>query len=95
MMNEQFLDIRDEILDKVSLAQALDRLAPEPRLVVELSFGLVEPLNWPWKVTTWPPTDVEIGVFVGTKFRERPVSEATIRYIRKKALSVMKELLSP
>jgi hypothetical protein len=91
---EAFLDIRDEILDKLSLTQALSLLAPEPRLVIELSFGLIEPTNWPWKVVQWPPTDVEIGVFVGTKFRDRPVSEATVRYIRKKALLQMRAVLS-
>ena len=91
---DTFLDIRDEILDKLALAQALELLAPEPRLVVELSFGLVEPTNWPWKVVQWPPTDVEIGVYVGTKFRDQPVSEATVRYIRKKAMARMKEVLA-
>jgi hypothetical protein len=92
---EAFLDIREEILDKLSLAQAIALLAPEPRLVVELSYGLVEPVNWPWKVVQWPPTDVEIGVYVGAKFRDRPVSEATVRYIRKKALAAMKKVLGP
>lgn len=85
--------VEEDPLDAVTLQQLLDNLDPEARLVVELSFGLSYPKDWPWNSGPWPPTYAEIAAFVGMKTRGRPLSEASVRYIRKQALVKLRAML--
>lgn len=87
-------DILDEApLDPVTMEQLLNQLEPESRMVVELSFGLMYPKDWPWSSGPWPPTYAEIAAYVGMKTRGRPLSEASVRYIRKQALRKLRALI--
>ena len=83
----------ETVLDTMTIEQLLGKLDPESRLVVELSFGLTYPKDWPWKSGPWPPTYAEIAAYVGMKTRGRPLSEASVRYVRKQALQRMRALL--
>lgn len=74
------------VLNRVSVRQLLDKLEPEQRAVIELTFGLHYPEDWPWPDTQWPPTYAAVGFYVGSRFRGKPLSEAAIRYIRNAAL---------
>lgn len=80
-------------LDSVTIEQMLATLDLEARLVVSLSFGLQFPEDWPWGTGPWPPTYAEIATYVGMKTRGRPLSEASVRYIRKQALKRLKKLV--
>lgn len=83
----------EDSLDPVTMQQMLDKLDPEARLVIELSFGLSYPKDWPWTSGPWPPTYAEIAAYVGMKIRGRPLSEASVRYIRKQALAKLRSMI--
>jgi hypothetical protein len=83
----------EDFLDPLTLEQLLGKLDVEGRLVIELAFGLVYPKDWPWSSGPWPPTYAEIAAFVGMKTRGRPLSEGSVRYIRKQALLKLRGLL--
>lgn len=76
----------DVVINRVAVAQLLATLSAEPRLVLELTFGLTYPGDWPWPNASWPPTYAAVGFYVGNRFRGKPLSEAAIRYIRNAAL---------
>lgn len=84
----------DGVLNRVTVAQLLATLADEPRVVIELTFGLTYPEDWPWPDATWPPTYAAVGFYVGNRFRGKPLSEAAIRYIRNAALRHLHGVLS-
>ncbi len=84
----------DGVLNRVAVAQLLATLADEPRMVLELTFGLTYPDNWPWPDAAWPPTYAAVGFYVGTHFRGKPLSEAAIRYIRNAALRQLHAVLT-
>jgi hypothetical protein len=84
--------MEDDLINKIAVSQLLEGLNAEQRVVVELVFGIHYPPDWPWKSTNWPPTYAEVGWYVGQKFRNRPLSEAAIRYIRTAALRKLAEL---
>lgn len=77
----------DEVLNRVTVEQQLARLEPESRTVLSLVFKIDQPTDW---VAPWPPTYAAIGVYIGLKFRNRPLSEAAIRYIRDEALAELR-----
>lgn len=79
-----------EVLDRVTVATLLNRLPEEPRLVLTLTFGLECPEDWPWQ--RWPPIYSEVGWYVGHRLRGRPISEATVRYIRVNALRALQQI---
>jgi hypothetical protein len=83
----------DEILDRVTVGALLERLPDEPRLVLSLTFGLECPNDWPWDQFRWPPIYSEVGWYVGQRLRGRPISEATVRYIRANALSKLQKIV--
>jgi hypothetical protein len=85
--------IEDGVLNRVTVAQLLATLADEPRMVLELTFGLTYPEKWPWPNSKWPPTYADVGFYVGVKFRGKPLSEAAIRYIRNAALRQLHAVL--
>lgn len=85
--------MEEPAIDPVSLEQLLAKLDEEARLVVTLSFGLEYPKDWPWTSSPWPPTYAEIAAYVGMKLRGRPLSEASVRYIRKQALLKMRNMI--
>lgn len=87
-------EIDDEVLDRVSVESLLVRLPDEPRLVLSLTYGLARPADWPWPESRWPPIHSEIGWYVGHKIRGRPISEATVRYIRSQALQILQKIVS-
>ena len=80
-------------LDSITIEQLLATLDPEASLIVALSFGLVYPTDWPWGTGPWPPTYAEIAAYVGLRTRGRPLSEASVRYIRKQALKQLRKLI--
>lgn len=82
----------DGVIVRVTVEQLLEQLVPEQRLVVELTFGLTYPTDWPWPDASWPPTYAAVGWYVGNRFRGKPLSEAAIRYMRTTALRQMREL---
>jgi hypothetical protein len=82
--------VEEDLLNRIAVERLLVTLPAEPRLVLELVFGLTYPADWPWPDTTWPPTFAAIGWYVGHKTRGKPLSEATIRYIRTSALRRLK-----
>jgi hypothetical protein len=85
-------ELDDEVLDRVTVVSLLDRLPDEPRLVLSLTFGLECPEDWPWDQFRWPPIYSEVGWYVGHRLRGRPISEATVRYIRANALGKLQEI---
>lgn len=86
-------ETEDDVLDRVTVYALLNRLPDEPRLILILVFGLECPADWPWERSRWPPIYSEIGWYVGHKLRGRPISEATVRYIKGNALQELQEML--
>lgn len=84
----------DGVLNRVAVAQLLATLAEEPRVVLELTFGLTYPEDWPWPDANWPPTYAAVGFYVGNRFRGKPLSEAAIRYIRNAAMRHLHAVLT-
>lgn len=87
-------DIADMVLDRVTVQGLLARLPEEHRLVLSLTFGIEYPADWPWPESRWPPIHSEVGLYVGNRLRGRPISEATVRYIRANALQELQEILA-
>lgn len=85
------MDSFDKVLNRVAVETLLSKLSDEARLVVALTFGLEYPEDWPWPESRWPPIHAEVGWYVGNKLRGRPISEATVRYIRLNALQDLQE----
>ena len=83
--------MEEDLLNRIAVEQLLVTLSEEHRLVVELSFGLRHPQDWPWANASWPPTYAAIGWYVGQKMRGKPLSEAAIRYIRTAAIRKLAE----
>jgi hypothetical protein len=86
--------MEEALLDRITVARLLSSLTEEPRMVLELVCGMYFPDDWPWEGTSWPPTYAEIGWYVGHKTRGKPLSEATIRYIRTSALKRLRTHLN-
>lgn len=86
-------DSMDAVLDRVAVESLLENLQTEHRLVVSLTFGIDCPSDWPWPRSRWPPVHSEVGWYVGMKLRGRPISEATVRYIRTNALLELQEFV--
>jgi hypothetical protein len=87
-------ELDDVVLDRVTVGALLERLPEEPRLVLSLTFGIEYPADWPWPESRWPPIHSEVGWYVGNRLRGRPISEATVRYIRANALQELQQILS-
>ncbi len=87
------MDGTDQLLDRVTVEALLAQLPEEPRLVLALTFGVYCPEDWPWPHSRWPPIHSEVGMYVGHRFRGRPISEATVRYIRTSALRKLQQYL--
>jgi hypothetical protein len=83
--------MEDELINQITVEQLLQGLSNEHRLVLELVFGLKYPTDWPWPTSGWPPTYAEVGWYVGQRMRNKPLSEAAIRYIRTAALRKLAE----
>lgn len=81
----------DEILNRVAVAQQLERIEnPERRMVLLLHYGLACPDDFPRDPDAkWPPTFEAIGAYVGRKFRGAPLSEGAIRYIHDQTLDFL------
>ncbi len=84
----------NEVLNRVAVEQLLAGIEAQDRLVIELTYGLMVPKDWPWPIQRWPPTFAEIGWYVGMHFRNKPLSEASIRYMKKRALASLNQLQS-
>ena len=70
-----------EILDRLSLEQALTKLTDEEREIIRL---------WLWKGKTFE----EIGVIIGTEFRgEGPLTGGAMQYQKRKILRKLREWL--
>lgn len=87
-------DSSDAVLDRVTVEALLLKLPEEPRLILALTYGLVYPEDWPWPESRWPPIHSEVGWYVGNRLRGRPISEATVRYIRANALWQLQQILT-
>lgn len=83
----------EEVLDRVTVEALLGRLPEEHRLILLLTFGLEYPEDWPWPESRWPPIHSEVGWYVGNRLRGRPISEATVRYIRASAIEELQRIL--
>jgi RimJ/RimL family protein N-acetyltransferase len=76
--------LEDAVLNAVAVAQALALLdAEEPREVLRLLFGLWVPDDWPFP---GPATLPLVGIYIGMKYRGRPLAEASVRLVRDRAL---------
>jgi hypothetical protein len=82
----------DDLLAGIAVEQALNRLAdPEARAVLSLVFGIACPPDWDQgPARRWPPPYSAIGRYIGKKFRNGPITEAAVRYIRDRALSELR-----
>lgn len=69
--------LEDDIINKVALETELAKLSPMDRDIVVLLNQLERPGDW---LSQWPPQFEDIAVYIGIKYYNRPVSEATIRY---------------
>lgn len=87
-------ELDDDVLDRVTVAALLERLPEEHRLVLSLTFGIEYPTDWPWPESRWPPIHSEVGWYVGNRLRGRPISEATVRYIRTNALMELQRIVT-
>jgi hypothetical protein len=77
--------MEDEILGKIDLQRALDKLSERDRIMILLVFKLERPEDY---THAWPPNLADIGVYIGMKFHGKVLSESTIRY-RKKEMEAM------
>lgn len=75
--------MEDQILDQITVAQYLRELTPERREILLLAYRVTQPDDW---TETWPPRYAAIGRYIGRRYRGKPLSEASIRYIRKVAI---------
>ena len=82
----------DDVLAEIDVEQCLKRLSPSDRLLIEMSFSLRCPDDYKGP---WPSTFGDIGRFLGLKFGDRPMSEATIRYRRTEILSFLRGARGP
>lgn len=75
--------------DELTVAQLVSKLPPEMADVIRLTFRIEMPDDWPFP---WPPVFSTIGVYLGMKYRNgKALSDGSVRYIRNKALAMMKE----
>lgn len=84
----------DEVLDRLTVEALLERLPEEHSLILRLTFGLEYPQDWPWPESRWPPIHSEVGWYVGNRLRGRPISEATVRYIRASAIEELQRIMT-
>lgn len=81
----------DDMLNKIEVQRYLAKLTPERATVLLLTEGFGVPDDWTaGSVVTYQA----IGIYVGNKFRGRPLSEAAIRYIREKSLEILNPALA-
>lgn len=69
----------DQILDRIDLERQLARLHPADRDMMLLIERFDKPDDW---TAEWPPRFSDIGIYIGLKYRGKPLSEAAIRYRR-------------
>ena len=70
----------EAILNRISVAQYLERLkSEERRVMLSLVYALYCPDDWN-PDDRWPPTYAAVGRYVGIRFRGEELSEAAIRY---------------
>lgn len=69
----------DEMLDRVTLWQLLAPLPVYDREMLLLIYHVGRPEAY---TGTWPPTLTDIGLYIGTRYGPRPLSEAAVRYRR-------------
>lgn len=81
----------DDMLNRIEVQGYLAKLSPERRTVLLLTEGFGVPADWTGGTVV---TYQAIGVYVGNKFRGRPLSEAAIRYIREKSLEILNPALA-
>ena len=79
--------MEDHILARIDIEAALARLHPADREMIVLIFCLERPTDWTFR---WPPKYEDIGVYIGLKYEDRPLSEAAIRYRRDVVLGMWK-----
>jgi hypothetical protein len=75
--------MEEQLINQIAVQQHLAHLDVEPRMVLTLLFGIDCPPDW---TESWPATCAAVGRYVGRRFRNRPLSEAAVRYIRDTAL---------
>lgn len=71
--------MEDEILSRIDLEVALAKLHPSDRDMMLLIYRVARPTDWK---APWPPRYLDIGEYIGKKYRGAALSEAAIRYRR-------------
>lgn len=71
--------MEDEILARIDLEVALAKLHPSDRDMMLLIYRVSRPPDWD---APWPPRYLDIGAYIGLKYRGSALSEAAIRYRR-------------
>lgn len=71
--------MEDEILNRVTVEAVLAKLHPADRMMMLLIYRVEQPDDWS---AQWPPRFEDIGVYIGTRYEGKPLSEAAIRYRR-------------
>ncbi len=73
--------MEDLILIRVDIARELSKLSTMDCVMIELIYHHRRPEDW---TASWPPKYADIGIYIGVKFENKPLSEAAIRYRRDK-----------
>lgn len=76
----------DELLDRVSVEQALAKLSEADRCMMLMIFGIEYPEDWGMR----PATFTAIGEYIGMRFEGVVLKEATIRYRRDVILKILR-----
>lgn len=69
----------------MALEKALERLPPADREMMLLVYQVYQPEDW---TADWPPKFEDVGVYIGLKYEDAPLSEAAIRYRRAEILKM-------
>lgn len=72
-------DPEDDILVRLVVEDALAKETELDRVMMLLVHKIEVPSDWPGP---WPYTFVDVGRYIGLRFRGVPLSEATVRYRR-------------
>lgn len=69
-------DEAERILNRVAIDAALDSLSPPERDLIGMVTGYRCPADYEGP---WPATLTDTGVYIGLKYKGRPLAEATVR----------------
>lgn len=73
--------LEEEILNAIIIEQELSKLPPVDADMLLLLYKIRQPEGYEGP---WPPKITDIGIFIGLKYKGKPMNEATIRYRHRK-----------